>query len=126
MSFGASGAAVDANLSSGTAVGDGTDQLAGVEGLTGSPFGDVLTSATPEPNTIHAGAGSDTLDGLAGHDDVAGDDGADTINGGAGDDSVEGGAGDDRLDGDDGVDTAIFAASAAGISASLSGRTVDG
>ncbi len=77
VSFAGSAAAVDADLSSGTAAGEGTDRLAGIEGLTGSPFDDVLVGDAGA-NTIHAGAGNDTLDGLAGDDNVAGDEGADT------------------------------------------------
>ena len=72
-------------------VGAGIDLLTGIENLTGSAFSDTLT----------------------------GNDGDNILTGGAGDDSLVGGKGNDALIGGDGVDTASFAGSVAGVTASL-------
>ncbi len=98
VSFAASAARVDADLSTGTAAGEGSDQLFGIEGLTGSQFNDVLTGSAA----------------------------SDALNGGPGDDALNGGSGDDVLRGADGVDAASYSAAAAAISASLAMGTATG
>ncbi len=89
--FAASAEEVDVNLSTGTAAGEGADQLVDIEGLIGSPFDDVLT----------------------------GDDGRNGVEGGDGDDVLAGSAGDDALVGGAGADTADFTASPTAVSANL-------
>src|SRR5262249_54024891 len=69
--------------------GEGSDTLTGVEGLSGSTFGDTLIG-DGKPNEIFGNEGSDTLSAGGG---------ADFVGGGEGDDSIQGGAGkDDCLD----------------------------
>jgi Ca2+-binding RTX toxin-like protein len=78
-------AAVTASLKSGTATGWGSDQLRGIEGLSGSPFGDTLTGNGGD-NVLLGQRGNDRLNGLGGADLVSGTEGDDTMNGGAGPD----------------------------------------
>jgi Ca2+-binding RTX toxin-like protein len=94
----ASASAVEVDLGAGTATGDGTDVLSGVEGVGGSRFADVLTGSagpdvliastwTPWAPAEYAGERGDVVNGLGGDDvlDVAGYAIAD---GGAGSDTV--------------------------------------
>jgi Ca2+-binding RTX toxin-like protein len=82
--------AVTANLNTGTATGEGTDTLIGIENLIGSRQNDNLTGD----------AGSNVLHGLAGDDILSGDAGDDTLNGGEGADTLDGGKGSDTCDGE--------------------------
>jgi Ca2+-binding RTX toxin-like protein len=66
--FSGSAAAVNANLTSGNASGQGLDTLVTLENLIGSPQGDTLTG-DGAVNVITPGAGNDILDG-AGLDDT--------------------------------------------------------
>jgi Ca2+-binding RTX toxin-like protein len=83
--YDASPAAVTASLARGTATGWGSDQLRGVEGISGSPFGDSLTGNGGD-NILLGQRGNDRLDGLGGSDLVSGTAGNDTMNGGPGTD----------------------------------------
>jgi Ca2+-binding RTX toxin-like protein len=80
-------AAITANLSDGTAEGDGPDTLAGFERLEGSDHDDRLTGSDLV-NWLTGGAGDDDLFGRAG---------ADTLNGGANNDVCVGGTGPDTF-----------------------------
>lgn len=82
--------AVTANLATGTASGEGTDTLNGMENLNGSRLNDNLTGD----------AGSNVLRGLAGDDTLSGGDGDDTLIGGEGADTLDGGNGSDTCDGE--------------------------
>jgi Ca2+-binding RTX toxin-like protein len=55
------------DLSAGTATGEGTDTLSGIEGVVGSRFDDVLTGNDAN-NTFQAEDGNDTIDGGGGVD----------------------------------------------------------
>ncbi|MFN7128055.1 MAG: pilus assembly protein N-terminal domain-containing protein, partial [Brevundimonas sp.] len=96
-SFGASTAAVFANLVLNTAFGAevGNNVLVSIENLTG-------------------GAGDDALVGNAGNNRLEGGAGNDTLTGGGGDDILVAGTGLDVLFGGSGNDTAVFAGSWAG------------
>ncbi len=83
---------VTADLETGTATGQGDDDLLAVEGLVGSNFDDVLLGDGIS-NLISAQEGDDVVD-ARGSGTLAGL-GADLIDGGAGADALEGGAGDD-------------------------------
>lgn len=76
VDFEASSAPITANLSTGTATGEGTDTLTHIEGLIGSPGNDSLTG-DGGPKTLLGLAGDDTLDGGAGTDALDGGDGTD-------------------------------------------------
>ena len=76
-------AGIDADLVLGTAIGWGTDTLLGIEDLTGSALGDVL-SGDDGPNTIVGGGGPDLLAGRGGNDVLLGDKGSDQADGGDG------------------------------------------
>ncbi|HEX2057868.1 MAG TPA: calcium-binding protein [Actinomycetota bacterium] len=80
--------------------GEGNDYFTDVEGLVGSPHGDVLTGS-PGPDVLRGGRGDDTIDAAAG------------------DDVVDGGPGSDDLDGGGGVDRLTFADSPVGVRVSL-------
>ncbi len=108
--------AVTVNLSNFTFSGGHAtgDSGAGVDGIIGSAYNDILTgfdgSVTTGPdiytNVIYGGAGDDRISGLGGgdslyggdnNDTVQGDDGNDFVYGDSGRDSVTGGAGNDLV-----------------------------
>jgi Ca2+-binding RTX toxin-like protein len=76
-------AAVTASLATGKASGWGSDQLRGVEGISGSPFADSL-AGDGRDNVLLGQRGTDRLDALGGSDLVSGTEGNDTMTGGAG------------------------------------------
>jgi hypothetical protein len=80
-----SGSDLNINLGSGTATGNGTDTVTGIENV------DVV-------------GGNDTIIGDGNNNILWGGNGNDTINGGGGDDTLEGGGGDDTLTGGAGGD----------------------
>jgi Ca2+-binding RTX toxin-like protein len=95
--------AVRASLASRRASGQGSDALARIENLTGSPSGDVLTGDRGAnrlrggggPDRLTGGAGADVLDGGAGSDQIQARDATrDTVDGGDGRDTVTA----DRID----------------------------
>jgi Ca2+-binding RTX toxin-like protein len=102
-SFDFSGSAVTASLTTGTASGEGSDVLSGIESLTGSPFNDVLTGSA-SANTIRGLNGNDTIRGLDGSDTLSAGRGNDIARGGDGDDDLLGEAGNDDLFGEVGND----------------------
>lgn len=77
---------------------DGMDNLFGIENLSGSLFGDILTGDD---------AGN-RIDGLDGNDALSGMGGDDVIFGGAGNDILSGGLGNDVLEGGSGSDWAVY------------------
>jgi Ca2+-binding RTX toxin-like protein len=94
--FSASATAVNANIATGNATGQGLDTLIAIEDLIGSPQGDTLTG-DGGPNIITPGAGDDKVDGAAGIDEVDYSDAtaavtvdlaANTVTGGSGNDSI--------------------------------------
>ncbi len=103
LEFNYAGSGVAADLTTGTATGQGTDVLAGIENLTGSLFGDTLTG-DDGPNVIDGVTGDDTLAGAGGADLLLGNRGDDRLAGGAGDDDLDPGIGTDTSSGDGGDD----------------------
>ena len=91
-------AAVAVDLGAGTATGQGTDSLSGIENVTGSAQADAITGSGAA-NDLIGGLGADTLDGAGGDDTLTGGGGADSLVGGLGTNVLQGGAGDDDLDG---------------------------
>jgi Ca2+-binding RTX toxin-like protein len=81
-----------------------TDTLTSVEGLSGTPVGDVLTGSTGA-NTLLGNAGNDNLNGSDGPDSVQGGDGLDDLVGGKDADSLDGGLGIDTYPAGGGGDT---------------------
>jgi Ca2+-binding RTX toxin-like protein len=75
---------VDVDLGAETAVGEGSDTLLDIEGVSGSPFGDDNLVGDEENNYLDGYGGNDTMIGLGGDD---------WLSGGAGDDHMDGGAG---------------------------------
>jgi Ca2+-binding RTX toxin-like protein len=106
------GAAVTMNLALGGAAGEGTDVIAGVEDVLGSPFADVIVGSSGRNrldgraggDVIRARGGNDLIFGGAGADRLLGEAGADRISGGQGGDRIVGGPGRDRLRGEGGAD----------------------
>ena len=76
---------VTADLTLGTATGDGADTLTGIERVDGSRFDDTLIGDVG-PNVIWGNEGNDT---------ISGGDGDDVLEAGAGTDSADGGIGTD-------------------------------
>jgi serralysin len=89
--FGLVAAGLTINLVSGSASGEGSDTLIGVENAVGSRYADV----------IHGSTSGNVLDGAQG---------ADMIMGGGGADRIIGGKGGDQLSGDAAADTFVFLA----------------
>ena len=106
-SFAASPAAVSANLTAGTAFGEGADVLVRgtVENLVGTRFNDLLVGNAVS-NTISGLTGIDRMFGLAANDFLVGSAGNDLYNGGAG-----------------AADTASFAGSPAPVNVNLAAGT---
>lgn len=94
----ASGVIVNLTVSSAQITNEGADTLVGIENITGSAFGDILTGDVGA-NVIDGGASNDAIDGGAGDD---------TIFGGAGDDTIIGNLGSNTIDGGDGIDTGVL------------------
>jgi len=80
---------IRADLSSGTIIdfSGATDTVFGIEGVAGSPLGDILIG-DGGANLLLGGEGDDTLIGGAGNDTLQGDEGSDFHDGGAGYDTI--------------------------------------
>jgi Ca2+-binding RTX toxin-like protein len=88
--------AVTINLSTGTAVGDGSDVLLGFEAVLGSFDNDTITGDA-NANLLMGAPGDDAINGLDGDDELLGEgfgfppgDGDDTLDGGDGNDACDG------------------------------------
>jgi Ca2+-binding RTX toxin-like protein len=85
-SFARSPGPVTVDLAAGTATGEGTDTLTGIENVFGSDdFGDTLMGDTQDNALFESG----------GDDSVSGSDGNDALDGGNGTDALDGGIGTD-------------------------------
>ncbi|HEV2755054.1 MAG TPA: calcium-binding protein [Actinomycetota bacterium] len=85
---------VEIDLNTGTVVGEGDDELLGVESATGT-FGNDVFSGNGAFNTFDGYAGDDRMTGAGADDYLVGGPGADTLDGGPGDDVLSGGGGVD-------------------------------
>ena len=83
-----SGRGVVVNLDGGTATGEGSDRIAGVEDAWGSRFADTLIGDSTS-NQLFGWDGSDELQGGAGPDLLVPGAGADAVDGGPGDDFAD-------------------------------------
>jgi Ca2+-binding RTX toxin-like protein len=81
--YDASSVAVTASLATGKSTGLGSDELHGIEGISGSPFGDRLAGNGGD-NVLLGQRGNDRLQGLGGSDLISGTEGDDVMNGGPG------------------------------------------
>jgi Ca2+-binding RTX toxin-like protein len=106
-----SGHAVTVWLAGGSGNGSGGaaqgDTLAGVEGVYGSPFGDVVNGGVGNQHFLGM-AGDDLLRGGTGRDWLDGGEGDDMLYGEFGDDLLVGGRGADIVDGGPGFDMAGY------------------
>jgi len=107
--------AIDANLITGLATGEGSDTLIGIENIEGSESHDVLTG-NAQPNWLRGNGGRDTLMGGAGNDTLDGgwDTEADSLQAGEGDDLLLA-RGPDTLDGGVGLDKVQFNTGGSGV-----------
>ncbi|MEX2407352.1 MAG: S8 family serine peptidase [Actinomycetota bacterium] len=96
---------IRADLSQGVAVGQGSDELISVEGLTGSSRDDELVG-DGNANALFGLKGDDLLGGLGKDDTLVGGPGADRLIGGRGNDDLFGGPGRDSCDQGPGSGTA--------------------
>ncbi len=97
--------AVEVDLASGTATGEGSDSITGVEDVYGSRHADhILGDDGDNELSAHFASQGDVIEGRGGNDLVAGGPRADLLRGGDGDDDVRGFSGDDELHGDAGTD----------------------
>jgi Ca2+-binding RTX toxin-like protein len=94
---------VRVNLTAGTAQAEGTDSLAGIGNVTGSPFGDIIVG-NYQPNALLGLGGNDVIEGKSGDDTIDGGYGHDELFGGPGHDTIVGAEGKDVLRGADGRD----------------------
>ena len=110
VSYAASDAAVDINLSRATQTGGHAegDVIVGIPRIIGSDFDDVITKGgapmIASRETFYGGDGNDTLTGLGGNDRLYGDGDEDRLYGGDGDDTLYGGEARDSLYGGTGND----------------------
>jgi Ca2+-binding RTX toxin-like protein len=102
-SFAGSAAPVGVNIGAGTASGEGTDVLVGIENAVGGSGGDTLVG-NDQANLLIGNGGKDSILGFGGSDDLRGSAGDDAVDGGSGDDAIAGGDGHDALNGSSGVD----------------------
>jgi Ca2+-binding RTX toxin-like protein len=114
VDYRASATAVQVDLQRGTATGEGTDTLSGIDWAVGSDAGDVLTG----------NAADNVLDGAGGNDRVDGGPGGDLLSGDAGDDTIAGGsgAGNGVLD----HDYAVYSAAPNGVQVDLAAGRATG
>jgi Ca2+-binding RTX toxin-like protein len=133
-SFIFSPAAVDANLATGKATGEGSDTLGGIESMIGSGQNDTLTG-NALPNALSGFGGSDVINGAGAGDLLVGDFGGlpeetpgnDILRGQAGDDLLMGGPADDQFIGGAGTrDEATYIFSEARVAATLASGTATG
>jgi hypothetical protein len=96
-------AAITASLADGSATGEGSDVLTGIEGLIGSDKNDSLTGSVGA-NVLSGRRGVDNVWGLEEADNLIGGGHADTLHGGLGNDFVVGNGGPDNLFGEEGDD----------------------
>lgn len=98
---GFSGSGVTVNLGTGQATDNwgNTDTLSGIEGVSGSEYGDHITGSAAGGEFFNGNGGNDFIDGAGGNDFIQGGNGNDTLRGGAGSDTLTGGAGNDDIDG---------------------------
>jgi Ca2+-binding RTX toxin-like protein len=108
--YSASASAVQVNLATKAASGEGADTFNAVENVFGSPFNDTLTGDGNVNN----------LSGFEGNDTILGGGQNDQLGGGLGDDVLRGEAGDDQIDGGAGVDTVSYAGAPAAVVVNLS------
>jgi Ca2+-binding RTX toxin-like protein len=138
------GGAVNVNLATGHATGQGTDTLTGISSVQGSPNNDTLVGPAQTPCALHGNAGddhlsatangcvfdggdgNDTITGSPGGDFIAAGAGNDTVNAGAGNDWVFGDTGNDHLDGGTGTDLLDYSPTAVPLVVDLSKGTVSG
>ena len=128
ITYANAGAGVFIDLLTGGAGGDAAgDVISGIEGVTGSAFGDTLTGSDARDelqggngsDTLNGGGAGDVMDGGADDDFLNGERGNDTLMGGTGNDTLDGGKGKDQIDGGAGNDTASYASSGGGIQVEL-------
>ena len=104
---GAAEGPVTVDLGLGTAEGEGTDSLGGIENAVGTRRGDILRGS-PAANRLVGRGGPDLLMGRGGHDVLVGGPGHDDLRGGGGKDTIRAKDGKrDVVDGGGGVDTAF-------------------
>ncbi|HET7929706.1 MAG TPA: hypothetical protein VFM40_09170 [Actinomycetota bacterium] len=90
-SFFRSPGSVTVDLAAGTATGEGTDTLTGIENVFGSgDFGDTLTGDAQD-NMLVGSGGDDHVIGGDGNDELDGGDGTDALDGGIGTDTCANG-----------------------------------
>lgn len=122
---------VTVDLVAGTTLGWGADTIAGIAGVWGSDFDDVLSGSD---ECVGGGIlevlvgfeGDDVLSGLGGDDTFQGGEGNDSIDGGDGNDFIEGGPGDDRIEGGLGFDWLDLQQAPGPLSVDLSAGTASG
>ncbi|KUO67793.1 MAG: hypothetical protein APF80_00700 [Alphaproteobacteria bacterium BRH_c36] len=107
VDYSGSAGGVFVDLGIGTGLGEGIDQINGVENIIGSGNSDVLVGSNCE-NTISGGAGGDG------------------IYAGGGNDVIEGGEGNDVIDGGSGIDTASYAGASSGVEVNLQTGQAEG
>jgi len=117
---------VTADLTTGTASGQGNDTLTSIENLFGSMnYADHLTGNDSDNNLAGSG-GNDTLVGRGGNDRLYGHEGDDSLDGGAGADYFEGGTGNDTINGGEGTDEAAYWNAPGPVNADLTAGTATG
>lgn len=132
VTFSFSERGVRASLASGTATGEGSDRIQGVEHLAGSIHDDVL-AGNAGANALFGSSGADTIGGGASSDLLVGDfpddelAGRDRLSGQSGDDFFMGGGNDDEFSGGPGsADEVTYAFAPRGVTASIAAGRGEG
>jgi Ca2+-binding RTX toxin-like protein len=115
LEYGSSLAAVNVNLSTGQATGEGTDTFSSFTEVYGSPQADTLVG-DGAANFLAGGGGDDKLSGGGANDKLYGGDGYDYL---------KGNAGTDTLDGQLGGGNADYSDAAAAVSVNLANTTAN-
>jgi Ca2+-binding RTX toxin-like protein len=118
-------AALNVNLATGTASGEGVDILLEIENICAGSGTDTLVGNSVS-NDIEGGLGNDTLDAGVGNDTLEGGVGNDSLLGGAGNDELMGGVGNDTMRGGEGIDCADYEAVSVALNVNLATGTATG
>jgi Ca2+-binding RTX toxin-like protein len=118
-------AALNVNLATGTASGEGVDILLEIENICAGSGNDTLVGNSVS-NDIEGGLGNDTLDAGVGNDTLEGGVGNDSLLGGAGNDELMGGVGNDTMRGGEGIDCADYEAVSVALNVNLATGTATG
>jgi Ca2+-binding RTX toxin-like protein len=117
--------ALNVNLATGAASGEGVDILLEIENISAGSGNDTLVGNSVS-NDIEGGLGNDMVDAGVGNDTLEGGVGNDSLLGGTGNDELMGGVGNDTMRGGEGIDCADYEAVSVALNVNLATGTASG